>query len=315
MEKLDIIEKILTNVNKVIIGKNNEILNIIKGVLADGHILIEDIPGVGKTTLIKALTKSLGMSYSRIQFTPDLLPSDIIGVSIYNNKINDFEFKKGLVFSNIILGDEINRTTAKTQSALLEAMEEKQVSEGNITYKLEEPFIVMATENPIKYEGTFPLPEAQLDRFIMKVKIGYPMENDEINILQTYKTSNPLDDIEKVVSKEEILKLQEDVKNIKIKNELSEYIVKIVSATRYNKNLILGASVRASLALQRIAQATAFIKGRSFVIPEDIKENAKLVLCHRIALTSNSKANKVTEEKVIDDILELIQVPKVISNG
>ncbi|GAA0114848.1 AAA family ATPase [Clostridium senegalense] len=315
MEKIDIIEKILTNVNKVIIGKNNEILNIIKGVLADGHILIEDIPGVGKTTLIKALTKSLGMSYSRIQFTPDLLPSDIIGVSIYNNKINDFEFKKGLVFSNIILGDEINRTTAKTQSALLEAMEEKQVSEGNITYKLEEPFIVMATENPIEYEGTFPLPEAQLDRFIMKVKIGYPMENDEINILQTYKTSNPLDDIEKVVSKEEILKLQEDVKNIKIKNELSEYIVKIVSATRYNKNLTLGASVRASLALQRIAQATAFIKGRGFVIPEDIKENAKLVLCHRIALTSNSKANKVTEEKVIDDILELIKVPKVISNG
>ncbi|NEU03784.1 MULTISPECIES: MoxR family ATPase [Clostridium] len=314
MDRLDIIDKILTNVNKVIIGKDNEVLDIIKGVLADGHILIEDIPGVGKTTLIKALTKSLGMSYSRIQFTPDLLPSDIIGVSIYNNKINDFEFKKGLVFSNIILGDEINRTTAKTQSALLEAMEEKQVSEGNITYKLDEPFIVMATENPIEYEGTFPLPEAQLDRFMMKVKIGYPMEDDEINILQTYRTSNPLENIEKVVSKEEILRLQEEVKNIKIKKELSEYIVKIVSATRYNKNLILGASVRASLALQRIAQATALMKGRNFVIPEDIKENAKLVLCHRISLTSSSRANKITEEKVIDDILKSIQVPKVISN-
>ncbi|GAA0126166.1 MoxR family ATPase [Clostridium sp. CTA-19] len=314
MDRVDIIDKILTNVNKVIIGKDNEVLDIIKGVLADGHILIEDIPGVGKTTLIKALTKSLGMSYSRIQFTPDLLPSDIIGVSIYNNKINDFEFKKGLVFSNIILGDEINRTTAKTQSALLEAMEEKQVSEGNITYKLDEPFIVMATENPIEYEGTFPLPEAQLDRFMMKVKIGYPMEDDEINILQTYRTSNPLENIEKVVSKEEILRLQEEVKNIKIKKELSEYIVKIVSATRYNKNLILGASVRASLALQRIAQATALMKGRNFVIPEDIKENAKLVLCHRISLTSSSRANKITEEKVIDDILKSIQVPKVISN-
>lgn len=312
MTDLNLIKKIVDNVNKVILGKEKEILNIIKVILADGHILIEDVPGVGKTTLIKALTKTLGLSYNRIQFTPDLLPSDIIGVSIYNNKTNDFEFKKGLVFSNIILGDEINRTTAKTQSALLEAMEEKQISESNVTYALDRPFIVMATENPIEYEGTFPLPEAQLDRFMMKVKIGYPTLEDEIKILQEYKTINPLDEIREVTSKLEVLDLQKKVKNVRVSGEISEYIVKIVEATRYNKSLALGASVRASLALQKIAQATAFINDRNFVIPEDIKENAKNVLCHRIVLTSISRANKITKEDVVEDILNTIKVPKVM---
>ncbi len=221
--EVELIEGIVNNIEKVIIGKKNEIYNIMKGILADGHILIEDVPGVGKTTLVKALTKTLNLTYSRIQFTPDLLPSDIIGVSIYNPKNYEFEFKKGPVFANIILGDEINRTSPKTQSALLEVMEEKQVSEGTTTYILEKPFIVMATQNPIEYEGTFPLPEAQLDRFMIKVKMGYPNELDEASILSIYRKENPLETLESIITREEILMLQDRVKDVYINEELNEY--------------------------------------------------------------------------------------------
>lgn len=311
---LEIIEKIVDNVEKVIIGKRSEIFNIIKGILADGHILIEDVPGVGKTTLIKAITKSVNLTFSRIQFTPDLLPSDIIGVSIYNAKVNDFEFKKGPIFANIILADEINRTSPKTQSALLEVMEEKQVSEGINTYFLKRPFIVMATQNPIEYEGTFPLPEAQLDRFMIKVKIGYPSEYDEVSILNIYKEEEPLNNLQAVASAEDIIELQKLVRKVHVNNDLNKYIVNIVNATRHNKSLALGASTRASLALQRISQATALIKGRDYVIPEDIKENVKLVLSHRLIPTSSAKANKNNSDSIISEVLNTIQVPKVIKH-
>lgn len=311
IKEVELIDKIAYNIEKVILGKRLEIYSILKGILANGHILIEDVPGVGKTTLIKALAKSLNLSYNRIQFTPDLLPSDIIGVSIYNQKTMEFEFKKGPIFSNIILADEINRTSPKTQSALLEVMEEKQISESGITYKLREPFLVLATENPIEYEGTFSLPEAQLDRFMIKVNIGYPQSEDEVNILDLYRENNPIEELEAVASEVDIIYLQNKVKSVHVEKELNEYIVKIINATRHNTFIQLGGSIRASLALQRVAQATALINGRDYVIPEDIRVNVMIVLSHRITLTSSARANNYTTEQVISDILRTIQVPKV----
>ncbi|MGH4124976.1 MAG: AAA family ATPase [Clostridium sp.] len=309
--EVELVHKIADNIEKVILGKRLEIYNILKGILANGHILIEDVPGVGKTTLIKALAKSLSLSYSRIQFTPDLLPSDIIGVSIYNQKTMEFEYKKGPIFSNIVLADEINRTSPKTQSALLEAMEEKQISEGGITYKLKEPFLVLATENPIEYEGTFSLPEAQLDRFMIKVSIGYPHSDAEVDILELYKENNPIEELEAVATDDDIIYLQKKVREIHVEKQLNEYIVKIVNATRHNSFISLGGSIRASLALQRVAQATALINGRDYIIPEDIRENVMIVLSHRITLTSSARANNYSSSQVISDILKTIQVPKV----
>ncbi|GCD09868.1 AAA family ATPase [Clostridium tagluense] len=309
--EVELVHKIADNIEKVILGKRLEVYNILKGILANGHILIEDIPGVGKTTLIKALAKSLSLSYSRIQFTPDLLPSDIIGVSIYNQKTMEFEYKKGPIFSNIVLADEINRTSPKTQSALLEAMEEKQISEGGITYKLKEPFLVLATENPIEYEGTFSLPEAQLDRFMIKVSIGYPNSDAEVDILELYRQNNPIEELEAVATEDDIIYLQKKVREIHVEKELNEYIVKIVNATRDNSFILLGGSIRASLALQRLAQATALINGRDYIIPEDIRGNVMIVLSHRITLTSSARANNYSTQQVISDILKTIQVPKV----
>ncbi|WP_164971426.1 AAA family ATPase [Clostridium tetani] len=311
MRETEIVEKIVYNVSKAILGKEKEIYDILKAIVAKGHILIEDVPGIGKTTLVKALAKSLQLQYKRIQFTTDLLPSDILGISIYNDKQRDFEFRKGPIFSNIILADEINRTSPKTQSALLEVMEEKQVTEGNETYKLQEPFIVIATQNPIEFEGTFILPEAQLDRFIIKINLGYPDRESEMNILKIYSEGNPLKVLESVVDREDILMLQRKLKETKVNNAIIEYIVKIIEATRKNPYIELGASPRASLALIKISQATALIKGRYYVIPEDVKENIIQVLAHRIRLSSKGRLEGITEKEVLSLIINTIPLPKI----
>lgn len=311
MDSEQMIKSIVYNMEKVIIGKRYEIYNIMKGIIANGHILIEDVPGVGKTNLVKALAKSINLSYSRIQFTPDLLPSDITGISIYNQKNMEFEFRKGPIFANIVLADEINRTSPKTQSALLEVMEEKQVSEGNYTHKLERPFFVLATQNPIESEGTFVLPEAQLDRFIIKVSIGYPEKKDEANILKIYRNYEPLDELTSVAEAKDIVELQNLSRNVQVKDEINEYIANIADATRNNKYLILGCSTRASIALLRVAQANALINGRDYVIPEDIRENALLVLNHRVCVSALARANNYDSESVIKDIIKTVSVPKV----
>jgi MoxR-like ATPase len=313
-EEQRLIENIILNIERVIIGKRKEIYNIMKGIISNGHILIEDVPGVGKTTLVKALAKSLKLSYSRIQFTPDLLPSDITGISIYNQRDMIFEFKKGPIFANIVLADEINRTSPKTQSALLEVMEENQVSEGGKTYKLEQPFFVLATQNPIEYEGTFILPEAQLDRFMIKVSVGYPNKLEEEKILEIYKDAQPLDTLEAVADAEEIIKLQKAVRKVYAAKEINNYIASIAEATRKNNYLNLGASTRASLALLRISQANALIEGRDFVIPEDVRDNVGLVLGHRISPSSTARANGYSREHILSNILKMVNVPKVIAN-
>lgn len=308
---VELIESIVGNVEKVIVGKQKEIYDIMKGMISGGHILIEDVPGVGKTTLIKAIKESLNLTYSRIQFTPDLLPSDITGISIYNAGTGKFTFNKGPIFSNIVLADEINRTSPKTQSALLEVMEEMQVSEGGVTYEVEEPFFIMATENPIEYEGTFSLPEAQLDRFMIKVHLGYPSKMDEAYILNLYRSENPLNELTHVANKEDIINIQKQVKEIKVNNEINKYIVDIIDATRNHKEIVLGGSTRASIGLLRIAQATALIKGRDYVIPEDVKENVKLVLSHRLILTNGSIARGIKAENILEEILNVVIAPRV----
>ena len=308
---VELIENIVTNIEKVIVGKQKEIYDIMKGMISGGHILIEDVPGVGKTTLIKAIKESLNLTYSRIQFTPDLLPSDITGISIYNASTGKFTFNKGPIFSNIVLADEINRTSPKTQSALLEVMEEMQVSEGGVTYEVEEPFFIMATENPIEYEGTFSLPEAQLDRFMIKVHLGYPSKMDEAYILNLYRSENPLNELTPVANKEDIINIQKQVKEIKVNNEINKYIVNIIDATRNHKEIVLGGSTRASIGLLRISQATALIKGRDYVIPEDVKENVKLVLSHRLILTNGSIARGIKAENILEEILNVVIAPKV----
>lgn len=311
MKEHELVKNIIDNIEKVIIGKNREIKDILKGIFAGGHILIEDVPGVGKTTLVKTLAKTLSLSYSRIQFTPDLLPSDITGVSIYNNKLGEFEFKKGPIFSNIILADEINRTSPKTQSALLEVMEEDQVSEGNNTYKLKLPFVVLATQNPVEYEGTFILPEAQLDRFMLKVKIGYADKKSEARILELYGSGDPLKNVEVAANEDDILNIQQKVKEIFVAPEINEYIVNLVNSTRENRYIKLGGSTRAALSLLKIAKANAFIQERDYVIPQDVKNNAKAVLTHRITLASSARANNISCDSIIEDLVDRLPFPKV----
>ena len=308
---MEYVRKIEENIEKVIIGKNSVVKNILKGILAGGHILIEDIPGIGKTTLVKALAKSLNLSYSRIQFTPDLLPSDILGVSIYNQRDMSFEFRKGPVFANIVLADEINRTSPKTQAALLEVMEEFQVSEGTQSYRLEMPFFVMATQNPIEYEGTFNLPEAQLDRFMMRIKIGYPSQTDEVSILRNFREEIPIEKINPVASVEDVLMLQQKTRQVKVSEEIYKYIVDIVKETRESKLFTLGASPRASIALMRVSQATALMKGRTYVIPEDVKENAGMVLAHRLILSSYARGQGSNAYEALQVMISTVEPPRM----
>jgi len=304
-----IAQRISENIQKVILGKKDEIELAILALLSKGHILLEDVPGVGKTVLAKSLAASLGCSFKRIQFTPDLLPSDVIGVSIYNQKTGEFEYRPGPIIAQVVLADEINRATPKTQSALLEAMEEKQVTVDGVTHSLPEPFLVIATENPIEYEGTFPLPEAQLDRFLIRMAIGYPDKSDEISVLESQHIRHPLEEISQVVSPADILEAQEAVKSVYVDRLISEYIVNITSATREHPDVYLGASPRGSLGIYRVAQARAAISGRDYVIPDDVKSVVLPVLSHRIILNPSARMREVTTESVISNVLESVTVP------
>ncbi|HHY19041.1 MAG TPA: MoxR family ATPase [Firmicutes bacterium] len=296
------------NVEKVIIGKGEVIDQILVALLCSGHVLAEDVPGVGKTMMARALSVSLGLKFNRIQFTPDLLPSDVTGVSIYNQKINEFEFKEGPIFAQIVLADEINRATPRTQSALLECMEERQVTVDGKTRKLSRPFLVMATQNPVEYEGTFPLPEAQLDRFLMRISLGYPTEEEENEILVRLQYSHPVESIENVVDGNQLLAMQDLVKRVFVEESVREYIVRLVQATRTHQDVALGASPRGSLALYKTAQAFAAVKGREYVIPDDVKYLAPLTLKHRLILKPESSLRGRTEDRVLQDLLESVPV-------
>lgn len=305
---------ILENLKKVIIGKEDVLEKVLIALLARGHLLIEDVPGVGKTTLVKALAKSMDLSYKRVQFTPDLMPSDIIGFSVYDKNTGTFSFKKGAIFSQVLLADEINRTSPKTQSSLLQAMEEGEVSTEEGHYVLEKPFMVLATQNPLEYQGTFPLPEAQLDRFLMRLSLGYPGKTYEVEILKNYRSIKNLNLIEPVVSQKDILEMQLIVDDLTVHNDIIDYVVNISSATRNYKDLQLGASPRASIDLLKAAKAKAFLGGRDYVIPDDVKEMVVPVLGHRLILSPESRIERKNIEEVLDGVLNLVFVP-VISNG
>ncbi len=303
------VQRVINNVEKVIVGKAKSVAFSLIAVICNGHVLIEDVPGVGKTVLTKAIARSIGCSFKRIQFTPDLLPSDVTGVSIYNQKTGNFEFRAGPIMSQIVLADEINRATPKTQSALLEAMEETQITIDGATYRLPEPFMVMATQNPIEYEGTFPLPEAQLDRFMINIKLGYPKVSDEMNILDTHQFHHPLDDLEQIMAAEELIVIQKQIRSIHVDPSIREYIVAIANATRNHNNIYLGSSPRGSLALYRASQALAAIRGRGYVIPDDVKLLTKPTLAHRIIVTPAARVRAITSTAVLDEILQSVPVP------
>lgn len=305
----ELIERVVGNVKQVILGKDEVVHLTMIAVISKGHVLIEDVPGVGKTVLTKAIARSIGCSFKRIQFTPDLLPADITGVSIYNQRSGNFEYRHGPLFSQFLLADEINRATPKTQSALLEAMEEKQVTVDGTTYQLPSPYIVMATQNPIEYEGTFPLPEAQLDRFMMNIVLGYPSQADEIKILENQQFRHPIDSLEPVISANDLIRVQEIVKEIVVKREIGQYIVDLVTATRNHPKVYLGASPRASLALFRAAQVLAAIRGRGYVIPDDVKALLSPILRHRIIVRSDERVRGVKSDQIVADVVASVPSP------
>lgn len=302
-------ERIIDNVSNVIIGKRNEVRLTVLGLLCQGHILIEDVPGVGKTMMARALARSIGATFNRIQFTPDMLPSDVTGVSVFNQVSREFEFRPGPILSQIVLTDEINRATPKTQSALLEAMEEKQVTVDGHTYPLGDPFLVIATQNPIEYEGTFPLPEAQLDRFIMRIRLGYPTPQEEIAMLDSQQYQHPLYNLQQVVSVDDLLAAQQAVRSIYLNPDIKSYIVNLVTMSRQHPDVYLGASPRGALALYRTAQARAAIVGRDFVIPDDVKALAEATLAHRIIVGPNARIKDVSSNSIVQHILTMVPVP------
>jgi MoxR-like ATPase len=304
-----IAQRILENVQKVIVGKDEIIELLIAAVLCEGHVLLEDVPGTGKTTLAHALAITLGCTFRRIQFTPDLLPSDVTGLSWFNQKRQEFEFRPGPVMSQVVLADEINRATPRTQSALLEAMQERQVTADGVTHALERPFMVLATQNPIELEGTFPLPEAQIDRFLVRVAIGYPSQAEENAILQRFRLEDPLPTLQPVTSPTEILSLQQTRRQIRVEDSVRDYIVRIARATRENGDVQLGASPRATLALYQTAQAWAAIHGREFVLPDDIKYTAPYVLSHRLMISPQAQLRGRTAHQLIADIVTSVPVP------
>lgn len=302
-------EKLIANVEKVIVGKHDEVQLTLLALLCQGHLLIEDVPGVGKTMLAKSIARSIGCAFQRIQFTPDMLPSDVTGVSVFNQKTRDFEFRPGPVMAQIVLTDEINRATPKTQSALLECMEERQLTVDGTTYPMARPFLVLATQNPIEYEGTFPLPEAQLDRFMMRISLGYPDAEDEINMMDAQQYVHPVEEIGQVVDVEELLEAQGTVKDIYIDDSVKEYIVAVVGETRKHPDVYLGASPRGSLALYKTGQARAAILGRDYVIPDDIKALAQVTLAHRLIISPSARIKNVDPKAVVEEIIDSVPVP------
>jgi MoxR-like ATPase len=299
----------MANMGKVIIGKERVLQLAVIAMICHGHVLIEDVPGVGKTVLAKSLAKSLGCKFTRIQFTPDMLPGDVAGISIYNQKEKIFEYKPGPIMTQILLADEINRATPKTQSALLEAMEEQQVTVDGTTYSLPSPFIVLATQNPIEYEGTFPLPEAQLDRFLIRIRLGYPSLENELNIMASQKLAHPLEVLAKIVEVGELLEVQQLVKNVFISERARKYIVGVVRATREHPDVYLGSSPRGSLGLFHTCQVLAAINDRAYVLPDDVKELAIPVLAHRLVINPGGRVKNITPELVINEILARTPVP------
>ncbi|UCC69751.1 MAG: MoxR family ATPase [Armatimonadota bacterium] len=302
---------IIDEIESVIVGKRQAVETAVIGLLCSGHILIEDIPGVGKTMLAKALAGALGAIYRRIQFTPDLLPADVTGTSIFNQKTGEFAFRPGPVFANVLLADEINRATPKTQSSLLECMEEFQVTVDGTTHVLERPFFVIATENPIEYRGTYPLPEAQLDRFLMRVSMGYPTAEQEVVVLDRQIKEHPIHSVKTVVEKEDVLRMQQQIKDVHIDPSLKQYLVELVSATRNHAMLALGASPRASLGLMRTGQARAALHEREFVLPDDIKALAPAVLCHRLILKPEARVGRADAAQLVAEIVDTVPVPVV----
>ncbi len=308
-------ERIIANVEKVIVGKQEELRLAVIALICQGHALIEDVPGVGKTMLARSIATSTGCSFRRIQFTPDLLPSDVTGVSIYNQKTNEFEFRAGPIMAQVVLADEINRATPKTQSALLEAMEERQATVDGVTHRVPRPFMVLATQNPIEYEGTFPLPEAQLDRFLVRIKLGYPSMTDEVIIMDRQQMVHPVDELQQVTEPTEILRLQEAVKGIYVDPLIKQYIVSIVDSTRKHEAAYLGASPRGSLALYRTAQALALLSVRDFVIPDDVKALAQATLSHRVIVSPAARVKNISAEDIVNECLSRVPVPGARARG
>jgi MoxR-like ATPase len=302
-------ERILHNVETVIVGKTDAVRLTILGLLCQGHVLIEDVPGTGKTTLAKCLARSVGCSFHRLQFTPDMLPSDVTGVSIFNQKTREFEYRPGPIMAQIVLTDEINRATPKTQAALLEAMEERQVTVDGVTYPTPVPFLVLATQNPIEYEGTFPLPEAQLDRFLLRISLGYPAPQDEIRMLERHQSAHPLDTLGQVASAEALVAAQRSIRDVRATLEVRRYIVDLATATRRHGEIYLGASPRASLALLRSAQAQAAISGRDYILPDDVKTVAPWVLPHRMIVGPAARIREVDARAIVLDILRSVPAP------
>jgi MoxR-like ATPase len=302
-------EKVIQNIEKVIVGKRDTIEMAVVCLLCQGHLLIEDVPGIGKTMLARSLARSLGVSFSRLQFTPDMLPSDVTGVSIFNQAKHEFEFRPGPIMAQVVLADEINRATPKTQAALLEAMEERQVTVDGVTHVLPAPFMVLATQNPIEYEGTFPLPEAQLDRFMMRIRLGYPELEDEVKILEDQQYMHPLVNLEEAVSLKAIMQAQEYIKSVYIAPALKRYIINLARQTRIHNEVYLGVSPRGSLALFRTAQAYASLAGRNYVLPDDIKMLAVPTFSHRIILAPAARLRDLNSIQVVNEILTTVAVP------
>jgi MoxR-like ATPase len=301
--------RVIENIEKVIVGKRQTVELALVGLLCQGHLLIEDVPGVGKTMLARSLARSLGCSFSRIQFTPDMLPSDVTGVSIFNQVTREFEFRAGPINAQVVLGDEINRATPKTQAALLEAMEERQITVDGVTRPLPRPFLVLATQNPIEYEGTFPLPEAQLDRFLIRIRLGYPIPEDEIRIMDRQQFRHPFEELTQVVSVEDLREAQEAIKEVFISTELKRYIVELSNQTRKHPEVYLGASPRGSLAIYRTCQARAAMAGRDYILPDDVKALAVPTLSHRVILGPGARLRDLSAEQIVEEILQTVAVP------